>query len=176
MFPEQTRALDYLARKGTNAPLETLRAQLRDAFAKIESAFDGVSEGDRGRAPEGKWSPHEILDHLVLSHGPAVPQLESLLAGVSVSEAIPADLHREERPPWDELRKELASIHRRMLSLLDTASDDHSLEPKVSIVMVIKVGGEAKHWIEALDWKASVQSIRVHTLEHHDQLQRALAR
>ena len=174
MHEEQRRALDYLARKGTHAPVERLRAQVREAFATIESAFDAVGADDRERAPApGKWSPHEILDHLVLSHAPAVAQFESLLAGIApAGDAVRADLHRDERPSWDELRGELSAIHRRFESLLDKADDDVSLEAKAPVVMVIKIDGAPKHWIEHFDWKAFVQTIRVHTLEHHRQLLR----
>jgi DinB superfamily len=209
LLPEQTRALDYLARKGTNAPIATLRSQLREAFAAIETAFDAVPSENRDRAPQpGKWSPREILDHLVLSHGPAIPQLESLLAGAGVPRGssevprssseflgktrepeeprgtprnpeepmspIPAGLHRpdDERPPWDALRVELGDIHRRFVALVDGATDAHSLDVKAPIVMVVKAGGKPLEWVDHFDWKAVVQAIRMHTLEHHEQLKR----
>lgn len=175
MDQEQIQALDYLARKGTRAPVESLRRQTRETFGAVESAFDAVSAADRSRGPDGKWSAHEILDHLVLSHGPAIPHIESLLSGVSLPDgAIPAGLHRDPRPSWDELRLELGSIHARLLSLLDSASDDHSLGPKAPLVMVVKVGGAPKEWIEYFDWKAYTQAIRMHTMEHHEQLRRTL--
>jgi len=177
LHPEQQRAVEYLAKKGTLATTEKLRDQLRDAFAAIERAFDEVAVEKRQASPaEGKWSPHEILDHLVLSHGPALPQLASLLDGVSPpGVAIPADLHRDagERPAWDESRTQLGDIHREFLQLLESASDDLSLEPKAVAEIVIKVDGDPKHWYERLDWKAFVQTIRVHTIEHQRQLQRA---
>lgn len=174
--PEQKRAMEYLARKGTQAPAEKLRAQLRDAFAAAEQAFDAVPIDKRERSPaEGKWSPHEILDHLVLSHGPAIPQLASALAGVSPrSPAVPADLHRTERPAWDALRTELGAIHQEFLGLIETATDDLSLDAKVMIEMVVKVNARPVRWLEPLDWKASVQGIRMHTLEHLNQLERTL--
>ena len=173
---QQQKALDYLARKGTQAPAEKLRTQLRDAFAAAEQAFDAVAIEKRERAPAaGKWSPHEILDHLVLSHGPAIPQLASLLAGVRPqSGAIPADLHRDERPEWNALRAQLGEIHQEFLRLATTATDHHSLDVKVMIEMVVKVDGKPVHWLEPLDWKAFVQGIRMHTLEHLNQLERTL--
>ena len=174
MTPGQQRALDYLEQKGTRAPAEVLRADLQKAFAAIEQLFDSVTSAEREVAPApGKWSPHEILDHLVLSHGPAVAQFASLLDGVTPEGvAIPADLHREERPPWDDVRNELGSIHRQFLDLIATATDDHSLEPKAVVEIVI----EGIHWHERLDWKAFIQGVRVHTIEHQKQLERALGR
>lgn len=177
MTPEQQRALDYLERKGTLASAGTLRSQLREAFASIERAFDDVAPDARALIPApGKWSPHEILDHLVLSHEPAIAQLQDLLAGTSPpAVAIPADLHRpaDERPPWDELVARLRETHRQFLTLTDTATDDSSLDPKVVVEMVVKAGSEPLHWLAHLDWKAFVQAIRVHTLEHRGQLERA---
>ena len=177
MHAEQQRALDYLRRKGTDAPTEELRAQLRHAFSSTEEMFDGVAEGERSTPPsDGKWCAHEILDHLVLSHGPAVAQLESLLAGVTPEGiAIPAGLHRDARPSWESSRESLASIHRDLLAAVDRATDALSLDPKAMVEMVVKVDGEAVHWYEPMDWKAFVQGIRVHTLEHRAQLERTLA-
>jgi hypothetical protein len=171
-LPEQRRALDYLARKGTQAPIDALRNQVRDAFAGIEQIFDAVAEHDRERNPApGKWSAHQILDHLVVSHEPAIAQLETLLAGEDVEDpAVPAGLHSAALEEWDTLRARLGETHRRFLRLLDAATDAHSLEPKAPVEMVVKVDGVAKPWIERLDWKALAQAIRAHTLQHQEQL------
>ncbi|HEY5611082.1 MAG TPA: DinB family protein [Thermoanaerobaculia bacterium] len=178
--PEQQRALEYLARKGTHAPLDVLRSQVRAAFDTIERLFDDVAPEEWDRSPAaGKWSPHQILDHLVLSHGPAIAQLESLLAGVTPDGvAIPAGLQSaaNELREWIALRDRLDAIHRELLRLIDSASDGISLEPKAVVEMVVKVDGKPRHWYEFLDWKAFVQGIRVHTLEHRDQLRRTLNR
>ncbi len=178
MHDEQRRALDYLARKGTNAPVETLRAQLRGAFAQIETRFDEVSVARRGVAPgPGKWSAHQILDHLVLSHGPAVPQFASVLQGVTPGGvAIPANLQSADadRAPWDALRTRLGEIHAEFLSLIDGASDDVPLDAKAVVEIVVKVDSRPLHWLEDLDWKAFIQGVRVHTLEHLAQLERTV--
>jgi hypothetical protein len=181
--PEQLRALDYLSRKGSLASADRLRQQLREAFAAVEELFDQVAAGRRDAVPApGKWSPHDILDHLVLSHGPAIPQLATLLRGVSPpGVAIPADLQSPaaERPGWEALRAALGQIHQELLELIAAARDDQSLDPKAMVEIVIKVAAEdgslePVHWLEPLDWKALVQSIRVHTVEHRNQLQRAM--
>ena len=176
LLPEQQRAMDYLAKKGTNAPAEKLRQQLADAFAAVERTFDDVPDEKRESAPAaGKWSPHEILDHLVLSHGPAIEQFASLLEGVSPGGvAIPADLHRDERPEWSESRTQLGEIHRQFLRLMESASDAVPLEAKAVIEIVVKVDSQPKHWFEHLDWKAFIQGVRVHTVEHQMQLVRTI--
>ena len=178
MHAEQLRALDYLNRKGTQAPVERLREQWREASRGVEALFDSVAEAERGTQPApGKWSAHQILDHLVLSHDPAVAQFASLLDGQSPGGvAVPADL--ESAPgtiaPWDDLRRELERIHREFSGLVDGASDVLSLHPRAPVEMVVKVDGKPLHWFENLDWKAFIQAIRVHTIEHGAQLRRAL--
>lgn len=174
LAPEQRRAMEYLAKKGSLAPLAKLQQQLRDAFAAMEEALDAVPETERESSPGGKWSAHQILDHLVLSHAPAVAQFESLLAGADGGLAVPADLQSadEEREGWSVLRGRLAAIHRDFLRLIADAGDDVPLDAKAGVEMVVKVSGEPRHWIERLDWKAFVQAIRVHTLEHQAQLGR----
>jgi hypothetical protein len=178
MHPEQQRALDYLARKGTNATVEELRRQVRHAFSAMEAELDAVPLEARDTAPApGKWSPHQILDHLILSHGPAVPQLASLLAGITPEGvAIPADLDTPPHllKPWEELRAQLGAIHAEIEDLLARANDTVSLEPKALIEMVVKVDGQPVHWHAEVDWKAFVQGIRVHVLEHREQLRRAV--
>jgi len=99
ILPEQRRALDYLIRKVTQASVEVLREQTRKAFESVEWSFANVPAHQRGTVPaEGKWSAHEILDHLVLSHGPAVSQLVLLchisgallrVSGVNGSSSFP---------------------------------------------------------------------------------------
>jgi hypothetical protein len=177
LLPEQQRAIDYLAKKGTGATADRLREQLRDAFAAAERAFDDVPAELRESAPApGKWCAHEIMDHLVLSHGPAIPQFESLLKGMSPDGvAIPADLHRDDRPEWNECRNQLGEIHRELERLMDTASDDLSLDAKAVTEIVVKVDGKPLYWYERLDWKAFIQGVRVHTIEHQNQLARTLA-
>ncbi len=178
MLPEQQRAMDYLAKKGTLAPVSKLREQARDAFAAIERVFDEVPAPQQTIAPApGNWSPIEILDHLVLSHEPAIDQFASLLEGVTPPPiAVPAGLQSppDQRASWTDLRLRLGNTHRELLRLLDEATDDHSLEPKAMVEMVVKVNGTPMHWLEPLDWKAFIQAIRVHTIEHRDQLDRAI--
>src|SRR6185295_283969 len=114
LHPEQLRALDYLKRKGTEAPVDELRRQIAGTFLKIEKAIDAVPASLREASPgPGRWSVHEILDHLVESHRPALGQLRSLLEGRSPgsreSPAIPASLQSADplSRPWEKLVYEL---------------------------------------------------------------------
>src|SRR5262245_27585503 len=113
--PERTAAIEYLRRKGTEAPASRLVAGLRSTFQKLEQTIDRVPESVRDRRPDAaSWSVHEIVDHLVESHRPAVLELGELCAGLSPDGGpIPARLMSAfplDRP-WGHLVRELKDIH-----------------------------------------------------------------
>jgi len=185
LLTEQVRAMDYLRRKGTDAPVADLRRQLRSAFRDVEALLASVAPDERLLAPAaGKWSPQEILDHLVVSHGPAIEHFRQLLTGISPEAvAIPAGLQSAapRSLSWDLLASNLAAIHGSFEKLVAAASESLPLEAKAIVEMVVKVpateGAEPRpvHWYERLDWKQFVQVLRVHTLEHRAQLDRTLS-
>ncbi|HYO13517.1 MAG TPA: DinB family protein [Thermoanaerobaculia bacterium] len=183
MRPEQTRVLDYLRAKGTEAPLPELRGHLAATFRKIDALLDSVPPDLRSAPPApGRWSVHELVDHLVESHRRAVEQLRFLVAGRRpLSAAIPASLQSSaplERP-WDDLVAELRSIHRAFLDLVDGATEETSLDITAPVVMVVKApqgdGTIPMEWEEELDWKAFTQAFRGHTAEHRAQIERTLS-
>jgi tRNA (Thr-GGU) A37 N-methylase len=81
--------------------------------------------------------------------------------------------------PWDLLVLELKDIHANILQLTLDAGDATPIIAKAPFVMVVKASGsnapEILEWVEALDWKAYVQAIRVHTHEHCAQVERTVA-
>ena len=179
--PEQVRALAYLKRKGTQAPIELLRRRIADAFADLETMIASVPPPLRRRSPApGRWSAQEVVDHLIESHRPAITQLESLLNGLTPETgAVPASLQSTHplARDWDELVEELKRIHASLISLLEKASDSCSLEIRVPVTMVMKAdepGGPSVQWEEQLDWKAFAQTLRVHSIEHRSQIERTL--
>jgi len=181
---ERTAAVDYLRRKGTEAPASRLLAGLRSTFEKFEQTIDRVPEAWRTVRPAAaSWSVQEIVDHLVESDRPALVELRDLLAGISPAGGpIPARLtspNALERP-WSVLTRELKSVHAGILDVVAGATDDAaSLVARAPLVMVVKVSGEAGpqvlEWVEALDWKAYAQALRVHTHEHLAQVERTVA-
>ena len=184
MHPEQERALAYLARKGTSARVEVLCSELRGAFHSLEERFSLVGTEQRERRPsEGRWSAHEILDHLVVSHEPAIEQLAALVRGETPEGvAIPAGLQTpaSRLDTWEQLISRLQSMHVHLITLVESASEDTPLSGRALVEMVVKVPGAdgeltPVHWLEPLDWKAFAQAIRVHSLEHRHQLERVLA-
>ena len=181
--PEKIRALAYLKRKGSEAPIELLRGRIADSFADFEAVIASVSPSLRRQSPApGRWSAQEVVDHLIESHRPAVAQLESLLKGLTPGTgAVPASLQSTDplSHNWNELVLELKRVHACLISLLDQASDACSLEVRVPVTLVIKVGEPGKpqdsvQWEEQLDWKAFAQTLRVHTIEHRLQIERTL--
>ena len=181
--PERAAAIEYLRRKGTEAPASKLLSGLRSTFQKFEQSIDPVPEAVRPRRPGAtSWSVHEIVDHLVESHRPAVLELRALCAGIPPSGGpIPARLtsvHPFERP-WAALVLELKDIHAKVLELVGDAGDATPVAEKAPFVMVVKVPGpsapEVVEWVEALDWKAYAQALRIHTHEHCAQVERTVA-
>jgi DinB superfamily len=182
--PECTAAVDYLRRRGTEAPASRLLAGLRATFQKFEQAIDRVPEACRRQRPTAtSWSVQEIVDHLVESHRPALAELRDLVAGISpVGGPIPARLtsgHALDRP-WADLTQDLKSVHANVLDVVTGAEDDAaSLVARAPFIMVVKVPGGAGpdvlEWVEALDWKAYAQALRVHTHEHLAQVERTVA-
>ena len=181
--PERTAAIEYLRRKGTEAPVSKLLSGLRSTFQKFEQTIDRVPEALRPRRPGAtSWSVHEIVDHLVESHRPAVLELRALCAGVPPDGGpIPARLtsaHPFDRP-WAALVADLNDIHTKVLELVAAAGDATPVAAKAPFVMVVKVPGatslEVVEWVEALDWKAYAQALRIHAHEHCAQVERTVA-
>src|SRR5262245_11544913 len=131
MRPEQTAALSYLRRKGTEASVADLQKALAKALGELEALLQSIPPGDRDRPPAaGGWSIQGVLDHLVVSHEPAVADLGALVAGKRPSgEPIPAGLRSPggAAPGWDELVDRLERLHRHLLALVDTAGETTSL-------------------------------------------------
>jgi DinB superfamily len=181
--PERMAALDYLRRKGTDAPVSKLLSGLRSTFQRLEQALDRLPEALRTRRPAAAaWSVHEIVDHLVESHRPAVVELRALCAGVSPGGGpIPARLTSSNalERPWGQLIDELKRVHADLLDLVAGAGDVPFDAARAPFVMVVKVSGasgsEVLEWVEALDWKAYAQALRVHTHEHLAQVERTVA-
>jgi hypothetical protein len=180
--PERTAALDYLRRKGTDAPASRLLAGLRATFQRFEQTIDRVPDGVCARRPQpAAWSVHEVVDHLVETHRPAAIELRTLCAGASPDGppiparlTSPAPLSRD----WRTLVNELKGVHADILAIVQRAGDTASLEPTAAFVMVVKVTGESGpevlEWIDRLDWKAYAQALRLHTHEHAAQVERTL--
>ncbi|HEX3128885.1 MAG TPA: DinB family protein [Thermoanaerobaculia bacterium] len=177
--PEQTRAMNYLRRHGTEAPVADLRRRVEETFRDLAALLREIPEESvRVRPRPGRWCVQEVVDHLVASHRPAVDELADLLRGVSPSgDPIPASLQRPDvmDRDWRELVDELDRVHGDFAALVAGAPDGPPGLARARVVMVVKARGEdgevrPVQWVEELDWKAYALGVRVHALEHAAQI------
>lgn len=175
----RAKALAYLEKNGTHAPLPELRRKFGQALAGIEALLGGIGEEEARKSPgPGKWSVQEIADHLIQSHAPAIPQVEAAIAGRDPGEAIPAHLQSADPlgRPYAEAVEALKQVHRGLDALFEKAPEDPAAAGRIPVAMVLKTpAGDRLEWIAELDFKAFLQGLRVHTLEHHAQVERTLA-
>ena len=182
LAPEQLQALDYLRRKGTEAPIDRLREHVARTFADFEALLDTVPPDRRALQPApGQWSVHEIVDHLVESHRPGVAQIAAIRDNQEVTDVIPPSLQSPapHDRPWDDLVAELRTLHATLLALLDRG-EDGPLDCYAPVAIVTKVTRDDGSsvpvtWQQPLDWKAYAQGLRGHTAQHRQQILRTLA-
>jgi DinB family protein len=180
--PEQQRALGYVRKRGSEAPVDAIRERIAGTYAALEALIEPIpADLAREHRSTSAWSIQEVVDHLVESDRPAVEQLAQLLAGQSVEEAIPASLQSAAplAKDWDDLRAELRGIHRDLVALLAAASDEPTAAtaPVQMVVKCVAADGtlEPVAWLERFDWKAFAILLHAHNREHIAQIQRILA-
>jgi hypothetical protein len=183
--PEQERALAYVRAKGSEAPAAEVRRRVAAACSEMEALLATLPAALTARRPDpATWSLHEVVDHLVASHRPAVPDLARLLAGEGSDHvSIPAGLLSADpfRRDWPAVVDELRAMHRDLLAVLETGDDATSTAARAQVEMVVRCatpdgGSEPVHWVEGFDWKAFALLVGVHTREHADQARRILGR
>lgn len=175
MEPEQTRAVEYLRRSGTQAPVADIRRKVAETFRELDELVAGIPEAAvRVRPRPGRWCVQEVVDHLIVSHRPAGEELAGLLQGETPEgEPIPAHLQSPDvmEKEWPALVREMSAVHERFASLVAEAPEDTPLQARAPLVMVI----EGMEWIEELDWKAYAIAFRAHALGHAGQIRAILA-
>jgi hypothetical protein len=183
LHPEQEAALRYVREKGTHAPVASIRERMARTFAQLEALLATLPPDQvRLRPAPDRWSVHEIVDHLIESHRPAVDELRELVRGHwPEGGPIPASLLSADPlgRPWASLVRELAGVQRALLAIVDGASEETPLTARAPVIMVVKVRGEdgtrtPVEWTDDFDWKAFAILLRAHTLEHVGQIERTL--
>jgi hypothetical protein len=183
LLPEQIRALAYVRKRGTDAPVDSIRERVAATYAEFEALVDGISTtvALESRSPS-EWSVQEVVDHLIESDRPAIEQLGQLLSGQSSGEPIPASLQSPHPRDldWDALRERFRTVHENVLALLATATDDVPLIATAAVQMVVKCAGpdgtlRPVSWVEHFDWKAFSILLHAHNREHVAQVQRILS-
>lgn len=184
MRPEQIRALAYIRRQGTEARLAEIRDRLASCFQDLEDFLDELDRDEVRRRPAPRaWSPHEVVDHLVVSHQPAIGEIAELIAGRRpLGGPIPASLQSPEpfRFRWEDLLDDLRRVHESVIEALERASDETPIGVRAPVEVVVQVREPDGRrvpiaWIEEFDWKGYTVVLRMHTMEHHRQIERALA-
>ena len=182
LLPEQIRALAYAQKRGTQATVDSIRSRVAGTYGELEALVDAIPAAVAGEhRSTSAWCIQEVVDHLVESDRPAVDQLARLLAGQSVSDPIAASL-QSPHPldlDWLALRQQLRTVHRDVLALLATATDDVPLVATAAVQMVVKCAGpegtlRPVSWVEYFDWKAFSILLHAHNREHIAQVQRIL--
>lgn len=183
LLPEQLRALAYVRKRGTDAPVDSIRERVAATYAEFETLVAGIAAPAalESRSPT-QWSVQEVVDHLVESDRPAVEQLARLLGGQSCGEPIPASLQSPHPRDldWDALRERFRTVHENILALLAQATDDIPLTATAAVQMVVKCADAEGNlrpvsWVEHFDWKAFSILLHAHNREHIAQVQRILS-
>jgi hypothetical protein len=170
LTPEQTRAVEYLRRSGTQAPVADIRRKVAETFRELDELVAGIPEEVvRIRPRQGRWCVQEVVDHLIVSHRPACDELADLLQGkVPEGDPIPAHLQSPDvmEKEWPALVREMSAVHGRFASLVAEAPEDTPLQARAPLIMVI----DGMEWIEELDWKAYAIAFRAHAMGHARQI------
>ena len=180
----RAKAREYLATKGTLAPLPVIRERIAEAFRAFDAFVTPLSAAQAARASiPGEWTIHEIVDHLVETHRPGLDELRCLLAGRRPpGEPIPAGLQSKAplQRPWPWLLEELRRLHGKILETLEATPPGFTTDARAPLVMVVNLkDAEGRtsplHWVEDLDWKAYAVVWRLHVVDHLGQARKVLA-
>ncbi len=181
-IPEQEETLQYLRERGTLAETSTVLSEARAAFEKFRVGCSEVPVSARLVEPfPGRWSPQQILDHVVEAHKCAPAQLQRVLRGVPGDEHIRAYVQSPApyAHPWRALLRQFETTH---IAILETAEALAAVPmPMVGapVELVARrkdtTRGREIEWVEFLDWKAYLQALRTHVIQHARQLEQTLA-
>ena len=155
---------------GESASADDQRAftgRLLEDLDRLENLLDEVSsEAASVRPPQGGWSVHEVVDHLLVSHRRALEQLRALLDGRPPGDAVPPGLISDDpfARSWDVLVDELKQMHRDFRDTLAAVPDDFSTDAQADIFMVVKASEPdgsvtVLEWVQGFDWKAFVTGV-----------------
>lgn len=181
LLPEQISVLEYLKRRGTDADAQVLIGEFRDTVDAAYVAFSRVPPALRLLEPApGKWSPQEILDHVLECHRCAPAQLSRIAAGLPGDEAIRAYVQspNPRAHPWRSMLHDFREMHKAMISAGTTLASGENLHIGAPMELVVRLQDAPRtrdiEWTATLDWKAYLAAIRVHLKQHIAQLERTL--
>lgn len=180
-IPEQEETLRYLRERGTEADAATILSEARAAFGKFRDQLGAVAPAVRLVEPfPGRWSPQQILDHVVEAHRVAPAQLQRIIAGKPGNVHIRAYVQSAApyAHPWRALVRQFEATHDAILGAAETLAGLPMPAVGAPVELVARrkdtSRGREIDWIEVLDWKAYLQALRTHVLQHSRQLEQTL--
>ena len=181
-LPEQTRALAYARKRGTDAPLSDIRARVAGTYSEFETLVAAIPRDvAREHRHTSGWCVQEVVDHLVSSDQPAVHQLAELLDGRDIAEPIPASLQSASphELEWDTLLQHFGAVHANLVDVLARATDHTPVTATAAVQMVVKCAAsdgtlQPVSWVHRFDCKAYAILIHAHNREHIGQVHRIL--
>ena len=108
----------------------TKLAQLvRQKLGEMNRLCEGLDEGTASRAPEGRWTPKEIISHLCGPEGIGiVPALQAILQQdtplIDMEAANPYYTGKRTQMTFSELLSEFQGEYGRMADLVERLSDE----------------------------------------------------
>jgi len=108
----------------------TKLAQLiRQKLEEINRLCEGLDEGTASRAPEGRWTPKEIISHLCGPEGIGImPALQAILQQdtplIDMDAANSYYTGKRPQMTFSELLSEFKEEYGRMANLVETLSDE----------------------------------------------------
>lgn len=180
-LPGRETVLGFLRTHGTDSETAVLLENARKMIETFHEKFRAVPVAVRLVEPfPGRWSPQEILDHVVECHRCAPEQLRRVARGEPCTETIRAFVQSAapHAHAWGALLREFRTIHDEILAaatvLAETPPPAHGL--KIEMLYGIEVDGKVrdKEHREELDWKAYLEALRFHLGQHIKQLERTL--
>ncbi len=148
--------LSYIRRKAAEWTPEEMAQRVEAAVAQLEAAARAVPDDLLEVRQEGQeWSPLECIRHVAeVNHGTA-----TRVRGVVSEGAVP-----EEIPPVPQTREDVLATHAEVIAGAIRAVREGNADPDADVVWLHPFLGD-------LNWKEWLLTLRVHSLDHANQLE-----
>ena len=148
--------LSYIRRKAAEWTPEEMAQRVEAAVTQLEAAARAVPDDLLEVRQEGQeWSPLECIRHVAeVNHGTA-----TRVRGVVSEGAVP-----DEIPPVPQSREDVLATHAEVIAGAIRAVREGNADPDADVVWLHPFLGD-------LNWKEWLLTLRVHSLDHANQLE-----